>query len=59
VLNNGRWYLVGYDLDRTDWRTFRFDRVTDVERIPGTYRRRRFPDDSIGRWFATDFGRQP
>lgn len=23
-----RWYLVGYDLDRHDWRTFRIDRVT-------------------------------
>ena len=22
-----RWYLVGYDLDRDDWRTFRIDRV--------------------------------
>jgi predicted DNA-binding transcriptional regulator YafY len=22
-----RWYLVGYDLDRQDWRTFRLDRV--------------------------------
>lgn len=24
----GRWYLVGYDLDRADWRTFRVDRMT-------------------------------
>lgn len=23
-----RWYLVGFDLDRDDWRTFRIDRVT-------------------------------
>ena len=23
----GRWYLVGYDLTRLDWRTFRLDRV--------------------------------
>jgi predicted DNA-binding transcriptional regulator YafY len=26
-----RWYLVGYDLDRQDWRTFRLDRVTAEE----------------------------
>ncbi len=24
------WYLVGYDLDRRDWRLFRADRMTDV-----------------------------
>ena len=26
-----RWYLVSYDLDRQDWRTFRLDRIT----VPG------------------------
>ncbi|MFC0504054.1 helix-turn-helix transcriptional regulator [Micromonospora costi] len=25
-----RWYLLAFDLDRDDWRTFRLDRVTDV-----------------------------
>ncbi|WP_457157193.1 WYL domain-containing protein [Modestobacter sp. SYSU DS0875] len=24
----GRWYLVGWDLDRADWRTFRVDRIS-------------------------------
>ncbi|GAB3856653.1 helix-turn-helix transcriptional regulator [Dactylosporangium cerinum] len=24
----GRWYLIGYDLDRSDWRTYRVDRMT-------------------------------
>ncbi|MCX4804509.1 WYL domain-containing protein [Streptomyces sp. NBC_01214] len=28
----GRWYLVAWDLDREDWRTFRADRITP--RIP-------------------------
>ncbi|MFD4031356.1 helix-turn-helix transcriptional regulator [Streptomyces sp. NPDC058637] len=28
----GRWYLVSWDLDREDWRTFRVDRITP--RIP-------------------------
>ncbi|WP_245721808.1 helix-turn-helix transcriptional regulator [Nocardia crassostreae] len=27
-----RWYLIGYDLDRGDWRTFRLDRITTVHR---------------------------
>ena len=27
VASHGRWYLVGWDLDRDDWRIFRADRV--------------------------------
>ena len=57
VLRAGHWYLVAFDLDRDDWRTFRFDRVSGLERVPGTYRHRPFPEDSIGRWFRSDFGR--
>lgn len=29
---NRRWYLVGWDLDRKDWRTFRVDRITEAVR---------------------------
>lgn len=29
VSTGRRWYLVAYDLDRGDWRTFRVDRVND------------------------------
>ncbi|WP_369138681.1 helix-turn-helix transcriptional regulator [Modestobacter versicolor] len=32
VLRAGRWYLLAYDLDRDDWRTFRVDRMTP--RVP-------------------------
>lgn len=32
VTRGGRWYLVAWDLDRADWRTFRVDRLTP--RIP-------------------------
>ncbi|WP_322645522.1 haloacid dehalogenase type II [Oerskovia flava] len=28
VVSGGRWYLVAWDLDRDDWRTFRVDRLT-------------------------------
>jgi predicted DNA-binding transcriptional regulator YafY len=28
VTRNGRWYLVAFDLDRADWRTYRCDRLT-------------------------------
>ena len=30
VATGRRWYLLAYDLDREDWRTFRLDRMTDA-----------------------------
>jgi len=35
VATDRRWYLVAYDLDRRDWRTFRVDRVEAVPEITG------------------------
>jgi predicted DNA-binding transcriptional regulator YafY len=35
VVLDRRWYLVAYDLDRQDWRTFRLDRVTVSSAVPG------------------------
>ena len=32
VVRHGRWYLVGWDPEREDWRTFRVDRMTP--RVP-------------------------
>ena len=31
VATGRRWYLLAYDLDREDWRTFRLDRMTGAE----------------------------
>jgi predicted DNA-binding transcriptional regulator YafY len=40
----GRWYLVGYDLTRQDWRTFRLDRMTAPPRATGArFRPRELP----------------
>ncbi|MFC3962450.1 helix-turn-helix transcriptional regulator [Nocardia jiangsuensis] len=30
VASDRRWYLLAYDLDRADWRTFRLDRMAEV-----------------------------
>lgn len=30
ITRSGRWYLVGWDLDRRDWRTYRADRITPL-----------------------------
>jgi len=34
VATERRWYLVAFDLDREDWRTFRVDRIASVT-VPG------------------------
>ena len=39
----GRWYLVAYDLDRHDWRTFRLDRLTAPRTTGVRFRARELP----------------
>src|SRR6201999_2024490 len=39
-----RWYLVAYDLNRNDWRSFRLDRVTGPPQATGSrFRPRELP----------------
>src|SRR3954469_21962200 len=40
-----RWYLVAWDQDREDWRTFRVDRVQQVAAIGAQFVPRKFPGD--------------
>ena len=42
-----RWYLVGYDLDRADWRTFRIDRITRAEGTGVPFAPRTPPFDDV------------
>ncbi|GGS34933.1 helix-turn-helix transcriptional regulator [Actinokineospora fastidiosa] len=44
VASDRRWYLLAYDLDRDDWRTFRVDRMTDVAARGWRFRPRPAPD---------------
>jgi predicted DNA-binding transcriptional regulator YafY len=45
VVHSGyRWYLLAFDLDRDDWRTFRVDRIKGRVREDGRGRRRAVPD---------------
>ncbi|MCO1614586.1 helix-turn-helix transcriptional regulator [Micromonospora tulbaghiae] len=57
LLRRRHWYLVGYDIDRDGWRTFRLDRIRTISTVPGPYRPRAFPFDSIDHWLGSDFGR--
>ncbi|KFZ77638.1 transcriptional regulator [Amycolatopsis sp. MJM2582] len=44
VASGRRWYLLAYDLDRDDWRTFRVDRMTEVSARSWRFRPRAAPD---------------
>jgi len=44
VTANRRWYLVGRDVDRDDWRTFRVDRMTQATRTGHRFIRTSEPD---------------
>lgn len=44
VASDRRWYLLAYDLDRADWRTFRVDRMTDVSVRTWRFHPRTAPD---------------
>ena len=43
VLLGRRWYLVAWDLDRSDWRTFRLDRLTNPQGTGGHFPSRELP----------------
>ena len=43
VLLTRRWYLVGYDLTRQDWRTFRLDRLSGPRGTGARFRPRDLP----------------
>jgi len=44
VASDRRWYLLAYDLDRADWRSFRVDRMTGVSARTWRFRPRPAPD---------------
>jgi len=44
VASDRRWYLLAYDLDRDDWRSFRVDRMTAVSARTWRFRPRAAPD---------------
>ncbi|MEO3872749.1 YafY family protein [Nonomuraea sp. B12E4] len=44
VATNRRWYLMAWDVDRDDWRTFRLDRMREVAATTWRFRAREHPD---------------
>ncbi|GAA2154752.1 YafY family protein [Nocardioides koreensis] len=44
VATGRRWYLLAFDLDRDDWRSFRLDRMSDLRTTTWRFTRREHPD---------------
>jgi predicted DNA-binding transcriptional regulator YafY len=47
-----RWYLVAWDVDRVDWRTFRLDRIEPRISTGRRFTPRRLPERDIGAYVA-------
>ncbi|MFF3452230.1 helix-turn-helix transcriptional regulator [Streptomyces sp. NPDC002667] len=59
VSTGRRWYLVAYDLDRGDWRTFRVDRVTEPFATGARFVPRELPDGDAAEFLRRSmYGRQ-
>lgn len=52
-----RWYLVAWDRDRDDWRTFRVDRMRPRTPIGPRFAPRPLPHDDIAQYLVESFGR--
>jgi len=51
----GRWYLVAWDLDRADWRTFRADRITPRVPTGPRFAPRDLPGGDVATFVAARF----
>jgi len=51
----GRWYLIGWDLDRKDWRTFRVDRMTPKSPTGPRFSPRELPAADVAEYIARQF----
>nr|WP_236808842.1 transcriptional regulator [Amycolatopsis albispora] len=51
----GRWYLLAWDLDRADWRTFRADRITPRVPTGPRFTPRELPGGDVAAFVANRF----
>ncbi|QWF78900.1 helix-turn-helix transcriptional regulator [Amycolatopsis sp. CA-230715] len=55
VVRGGRWYLVAWDLDRADWRTFRADRITPRTPTGPRFTPREVPGGEVAAFVTSRF----
>jgi predicted DNA-binding transcriptional regulator YafY len=58
VSTGRRWYLVAYDLDRADWRTFRVDRVSEPFATGVRFAPRELPTGSAAEYLRQSIQRR-
>lgn len=54
-----RWYLVGYDLTRHDWRSFRLDRIAAPRNSGARFRPRELPAEDAASFVRAGIGQLP
>lgn len=59
VLLGRRWYLVAWDLDRTDWRTFRLDRLAMPRSTGAQFVQRQLPADNAAEFVRRNIDNLP
>ncbi|MET9377865.1 transcriptional regulator [Streptomyces sp. NPDC002992] len=57
VSTGRRWYLVAYDLEREDWRTFRVDRVSDPFATGARFTPRELPEGGAAEYMMRSMSR--
>ena len=55
ITRAGRWYLIGWDRDRDDWRVFRADRITPRTPTGPRFGPRAIPGDDVGAFVNARF----
>ncbi|MGW7369444.1 helix-turn-helix transcriptional regulator [Streptomyces sp. NPDC054841] len=55
VTRRGRWYLLAWDLDREDWRTFRVDRIQPRTPAGPRFTPRELPGGDVSAFIMTRF----
>jgi len=55
VTSNERWYLVAWDLDHDDWRTFRADRISPRTPTGPRFTPREIPGGNLGEFVSASF----
>ncbi len=54
-----RWYLLAYDLDRDNWRTFRVDRIAEPRATVAPFAPRELPSDDPAAFVRDSIGQMP
>lgn len=59
VILGGRYYLVAFDIDRDDWRTFRLDRMRDPRPARSPFPLRQWPDPDLASFVQRSIRQRP